>query len=602
VIALVALVLVLLGGGTLGALRVFSPCLLGVCPALRLSTSEVDITNSDTQVVRITDTGTADVQWSVTAPVSNPWLVYTPQGGALVPGQTAALMIKTNADGLPNGIDTAQLEIRGQGLNPLTLAVKLTVQAGLSQIAAKASNTTFVYDQKGIHPAASTITITNKSDQSFSWFIEYKDFNNWLQVTPASDTLAAGGTETLNVTANGQNLPPDTYSADFSILGSLGQSDPGVLTDFHFTLAVKPSAQLATPTVTATATTPVTPAFPPITFSAQSPAASGAPLTLRSGHSMVWDAQDDLLFLFGGIDSQGNYLNDLWSYSPVTGQWSQINSASAGSGPGGACAGGTWPAARANAAMVWDATHNQILLYGGVGANKHYFGDLWSYAPSTSAGNWTPLSCSSAGPGPRASNAVWNGSQMLLLGGTDRFGLRADFWAYTPATSGGLGRWQRLTDFPGGQRAYQTMVWDASDNELFTFGGVDVNNNQLNDFYSYATSGGWLQITAQSTSYPKPRQQGIGVWDSKDHLMLLMGGWNDKDPSGPYWGLWVFDPGINAWALLTPLNSANNNIIPGRTDSAMVWDARDQAAFIYGGAGSGKTGSALNDLWTVTSG
>ncbi len=488
IIGIIVLVVLLLGGGTLGAMRAFTPCLLGVCPALRLSTSEIDITNSDSQVVKITNPGLADLQWSVANPVSAPWLAFSPQGGTLPPGRTAALTVRTNADGLSNGIDTAQLNINGQGVNTLALVVKLTVQTGLSQIAAKASNNAFVYDQAGIHPASSTITITNKSDQDFSWYIEYKDFNNWLQVTPTTGTLAAGGTETLQVTANGQGLPPDTYTTDFSILGSLGQSDPGILTSFQFTMAVKPSAQQVTPTVTPTTTATATPTFPPITFSAQAPATSNAPAALRSGHSMVWDSQDDLFFVFGGIDGQGNLLNDLWSYSPVTGQWSQISGASTGSGTSSACPGGTWPAARMNAAMVWDSAHSQILLYGGMGAgHNHYFGDLWSYSPSTGAGNWATLACSNGGPGARASNAVWNGSQMLLLGGMDRFGFRADFWAYTPGNNGSLGNWQRLTDFPGGQRAYQTMVWDSSDNQLLTFGGLDANNNQLNDFYSYAT-------------------------------------------------------------------------------------------------------------------
>jgi hypothetical protein len=32
----------------------------------------------------------------------------------------------------------------------------------------------------------------------------------------------------------------------------------------------------------------------------------------------------------------------------------------------------------------------------------------------------------------------------------------------------------------------------------------------------------------------------------------------------------------------------------------MVWDATDQQAFIYAGAGNGKSGSSLNDLWKVT--
>ena len=91
------------------------------------------------------------------------------------------------------------------------------------------------------------------------------------------------------------------------------------------------------------------------------------------------------------------------------------------------------------------------------------------------------------------------------------------------------------------------------------------------------------------------------MWDSKDGKLLLTGGWNNSEKQ-PYWGVWAYDPGTNLWALLTPLDNANTHIIPGRTDSAMVWDARDQEAFIYAGAGISKSGSTLNDLWIVTSG
>ncbi len=598
---LLLLALLLLGSGTLGAMRAFTPCLLGICPALRLNTTEVDFTNSDSQVVKISDTGTADLHWNVTDPANAPWLSFEPQSGMLSPGQVAALTIRTNASGLFSGIDTAQLEVGGQGVNTLPLVVKLTIQTGLSQVAVKATDTSFVYDQAGSHPATQTITITNKSDQSFSWYIEYKNFNNWLQVSPASDTLASGGTDIIKVTANGQGLQPDTYSADFSILGSLGQSDPGILTGFEFKLTVKPSAQVITPAPTGTTPTPTPSTFPAVTFSANSPASLNAPATLRSGHSMVWDTQDDLLFVFGGIDNQGNYLNDLLSYSPVTGQWSAITNSKATANKSNACAGGTWPDPRMDAAMVWDSAHSQILLYGGVGAQHHYFSDIWSYSPSSSAGNWTPLACSNA-PGARVSNAAWNGSQMLLLGGMNQSGLMADMWAYTPAATGGLGSWQQLASFPGGPLAYQTMAWDSTDSQLFVFGGLDAGGSQSGNFYAYSANGGWSLITPASTSNPKPRQQGISVWDSKDNVLLLMGGWNDNDPGGPYWGLWAYDPGTNLWDLLTPLNSANNNVIPGRTASTMVWDAREQAAYIYAGAGNGKSGSTLDDLWAVTSG
>jgi N-acetylneuraminic acid mutarotase len=312
---------------------------------------------------------------------------------------------------------------------------------------------------------------------------------------------------------------------------------------------------------------------------------------------MVWDSSDDRLYVFGGIDGAGNLLNDLWSYNPVTGQWTQVQSANATTGT---CASATWPAPRMNAAMVWDSAHQQILLYGGIGASNRFLGDLWSYSPSSGSNNWTPIACSGNGPGERAANAVWNGSQMLLVGGMAKYGPLADVWSYTPGP-GSAGNWQRLDDFPAGPRAYQTLVWDSTDNQLFAFGGLDLHGKQRSDFYSYSFGTGWQLISPQSASNPLARQQAVGAWDSKDHKLLLTGGWNDSETE-PYWGVWAYDPGTNLWALLTPLDNSNTHIIPGRTDSAMVWDAKEQEAFIYAGAGISKSGSTLNDLYIVTSG
>jgi hypothetical protein len=134
---------------------------------------------------------------------------------------------------------------------------------------------------------------------------------------------------------------------------------------------------------------------------------------------------------------------------------------------------------------------------------------------------------------------------------------------------------------------------------LYVFGGLDVNGLQNNDFYVYSANGGWSLITPKTSLNPVPRQQGMGAWDSKDHLLLLMGGWQDGQPE-PFWGIWAYDPKQDAWDLLTPLDSNNAHIIPGRTASVMVWDAVDRHAYIYAGAGNGKSGSSLNDLWIIT--
>jgi len=586
---LALLALLLLSGTILGALRITNPCLLGSCPAMKLSTSEVDFVNNDSQPVTISNSGTADLHWSASNQGSASWLSLVPSTGTLPPSKTTTFTISTRANAMPNGIDTALVQVSAQGLNPQNILVKLTVQSGLSQIGVKVSGKNFSYSQGNLQPSSQTITITNKSAQTFSWSIQYSESNSWLSVTPNQGSVNTNASATLKITVNPQNLIPHTYQTSISLIGKLAsQPEPGLLSTFDFLLKVDQSVQTVTPVVTPTTST----AFNFPNFAAQIANSTNVPSALRSNHSLVWDSQDDLLFVFGGIDGQGNLLNDLWSYNPAAQTWKELN---APTGTVGLCNNSNIPAPRMNAAMVWDSVDQRILLYGGLGANNHFLGDLWSYSPGTRA--WTAISCSSNAPGMRSTNAVWTGSQMLLLGGVNAYGLLSDFWSYTLASGGGT--WQKLTDSPMGQREFQTMVWDSRDNQLYVFGGLDVSGQQQKDFYVYSNRNGWAQITPKSTSNPPPRQQGMGTWDSKDNVMLLMGGWEDGQ-GVPYWGLWAFDPKQNAWGLLTPLNSAGTHIIPGRTAAVMVWDATDQRAYIYAGAGNGKIGSTLNDLWMVT--
>jgi hypothetical protein len=508
----------------------------------------------------------------------------------LAAGKTTTFTMKAHTADLSDGEHSAVVEVSGQDVAPQDIYVTVSVQKGLNAVSVENTGTQFIFDRGKLQPGSRKITITNKSTEPLIFRIAYSE-TTWLTVTPNDGVLQLNSSITLLVNVvNPQLLTPNNdYQTTVSLLGRLqSQKSQTVLQMYDFVLDVLPTTVTATPTTTATPP----PQFNFPDFGAQAPTSTGAPATLRSGHSMVWDDHDNLLLVFGGIDDTGHLLNDLWSYSPVTGQWKLLTAA----GAPGTCSNGSSPPPRMDAAMVWDNVDQQVLLYGGLGANNHYLDDLWSFAPAT--GSWTAVACSNNGLGARASAAVWNGSQMLLLGGMNKNGLLSDFWAYTPGSNGG---WQELAaSTPLGQRTYQTMVWDNSDNLLYVFGGLDTNGLQRNDFYAYSKNSGWSLITPKSASNPLPRQQSLGTWDSKDNVLLLMGGWEDGQ-NEPFWGMWAYDPGQNAWEILTPLDNNQQHIIPGRTASVMVWDAIDQHAYIYAGAGSGKSGSSLNDLWMITS-
>jgi serine/threonine protein kinase/N-acetylneuraminic acid mutarotase len=592
---LVLLVLLLLASSVLGGLWFTNPCVLGYCPAMTLNATTVQLNNSDTQQISIRNTGNANLHWSVINQGRVPWIKLLPLNGVVAPGKTGAFTIVSDSSSEPSGHYETGVQVLGQGVQTQFINVLMQVQTGLQAVNVQATGTDFTTNQGSLQPASQKITITNKSGQTLSWLISYSE-NTWLQVTPNQGVLANGKSAALIVTANVQNLSPNTYVAKLSVIGSIGnQPEQNVLGSFTITLDV--SSLL---TSTATASTQVSPTsttyqFP--SYNAQATASSDALAGKRSGHSMVWDARDNLLLVFGGINNQGAVLNDLWAYSPSSGSWTQM-SASQTVSNGNTC--GSVPAPRMNAAMVWDSVDQKVLLYGGVDTSNTYFGDLWSFDPGTKA--WTSLQCSGNSPGARASNAVWDGQHMLLLGGTNTSGLLQDFWAYTPSGSGGS--WQQLANFPVGPRSYQTMVWDSHDSRLYTFGGLDSNGLQQSDFWTYSTAGSWVKITPSSTDNPLGRQEAIGAWDSKNNVFLMMGGW-ETGQGVPFWGVWAYDPMQNAWGLVTPLSPdakgqyTGPHIIPGRTAATMVWDTSNQRAYIYAGNSSYKGRNNLNDLWML---
>ncbi len=588
---IVGLVLVLLGGSILGAIRIANPCLLGICPAMSLNATSMTFSNGGTQSLKIANSGAADLQWHIVTPSQVPWLSISPMQGTVAPGTYSLVTLKADATKAGNNPLTTVLRVDAQGLPSQYVTVTLSIITGLDAVTVSANLKDFAVVQGVLQPPSQKITITNKSGHTLTWSTSFSE-NSWLVVTPDQGIVKDGASVDLAVTANSANLMPNTYITTLTLLGRLDQQSnpqagPTAFGSFDIRLSVPQS--LHTPTVTPTQT----PTF--YQYDAKPAPVTSAPATLRSGHSMVWDDHDNLLLVFGGIDDHRTLLNDLWSYNTVTGSWKVLNSATSNvnvTPSVDTC--GSLPSPRMNAAMVWDTVDQQVLLYGGLGANNHYLGDLWAFAPST--GSWTLLQCNNTGsdPGARASNAVWNGHALLLLGGSNKNGLLADFWSYTPNSG-----WQQLTSAtPLGPRAYQTMAWDSTDSRLYVFGGLDTNGVQQGDFWMYNTAMDWVKITPSSTQNPPERQQGMAAWDSTHKVLLLMGGW--KDGQGvPYYGVWAFDPKQNAWKLLTPLDNNNVNIVPGRNAGQMVWDATHARAFIYAGAGNDKTTSSLNDLWMV---
>lgn len=122
---------------------------------------------------------------------------------------------------------------------------------------------------------------------------------------------------------------------------------------------------------------------------------SGAPPP-RSLHSAVYDSTGNRMLIFGGLDSSGNYLNDVWSLGGLgPTPWTALTPTG---GP---------PAPRAGQAAVFDSSDQRMTVFGGNSAGG-VLNDSWllnSYAP-------VEFSCTASGGVPNLVSAEGITEQM----------------------------------------------------------------------------------------------------------------------------------------------------------------------------------------------
>lgn len=180
---------------------------------------------------------------------------------------------------------------------------------------------------------------------------------------------------------------------------------------------------------------------------------------------------DNKVYLFGGVDGQGNPTNGLWVYDPVANAWSQVP----GDNP---------PSARAfHAAAVQDG---QMVVHGGLDG-VDTLGDMWVYDPAAQA--WTQKT--PPGPTPPALShhrAVVVDGKMVIVGGADSIGQpNAETWAYDSTASS----WTKGADHPGPFGAAYGAAVFAPDSTVMVGGTTG------NDYYVYdPATNTWTQKTS----------------------------------------------------------------------------------------------------------
>jgi len=333
-------------------------------------------------------------------------------------------------------------------------------------------------------------------------------------------------------------------------------------------------------------------------------AASNLPGARYSASS--WKDAAGNLWLFGGYgyDSTGavGALNDLWQFSPSSGEWTWVSGGNAANvsgtygiqgGPGSA----TVPGARYSASAWIDA--GDLWLFGGYGYDSTgrlgSLNDLWRYSPSTGLWTWISgdtavnaggvygkqgASAASNVPGARQAANAWVDSSggLWLFGGygydaTDAVGYLNDLWRFSPST----GQWTWIN---GGN----------ADNASGVYG---------------------TQGTAAASNVPGARQAANTWIDSSGTVWLFGGsGYGSTGGVGYLNDLWRYSLSSGQWTWVSGGNGANAvgiygtqgtvsaSTVPGARQASNSWIDSSGYLWLFGGAGYGSADNGyLNDLW-----
>ena len=269
-------------------------------------------------------------------------------------------------------------------------------------------------------------------------------------------------------------------------------------------------------------------------YGTQGTAAAGTVPGARAW-AVSWTDSTANLWLFGGTPTPGNAIdtfNDLWRYSPGSGQWTWVGGSNALNASGvygtlGIAAPGNVPGARSGS-VSWIDSAGVLWLFGGAGFDSvgtfGHLNDLWRYSPGSGQWTWVAgsntveskgvygtLGVAAAGnvPGARSGSVAWfdSAGDLWLLGGVGldsagTLGYLNDLWRYTPG--GGQWTWVGGSNALNASGVYGTLgiaapgnvpgarsgsvVWLDNAGKLRLFGGLGYDSTGtgvLNDLWVY---------------------------------------------------------------------------------------------------------------------
>ncbi len=179
------------------------------------------------QAYVITNTGEAPMTFSLTGMPA--WATATPATGTLSPSASMSvnLALSATANTLPVGTHNASIGFNNLsgGLGSTSRPITLTVTAPAALTVTPGTHFTAIGPQGGPFAPVSINYVLQNTGTSPLNYTASADQHSWLQVTPASGTLAAGATFTVvaTITAGANALPPGSARSTVSFANTTNQ-------------------------------------------------------------------------------------------------------------------------------------------------------------------------------------------------------------------------------------------------------------------------------------------------------------------------------------------------------------------------------------------
>ncbi len=285
----------------------------------------------------------------------------------------------------------------------------------------------------------------------------------------------------------------------------------------------------------------------------------------RWGTSLAYDPSRRVAVMFGGRATLGGALqDDTWYFNGSSWEKSPLIAA---------------PPPRSMHAMVWEDASDRLLLFGGYtqGGSGGPQNDTWVHDGT----GWTELSPTNSPSARGVFGMAYDAGRavIVLFGGTDDENLTGTVYGDTWEFDGT--NWTQIspaTSPPA--RMYTSMTYDASNEQIVMFGGIDSAIGMLQDTWTY-DGVDWVQVHPPVS----PANRGIGgmTYNERRQRVVLFGG---SDFAVNFRDVWEFD-GARWFEVFS-------NPPSGRMGPAMTYDSILHRVVLFGGA----AGGVLGDTWT----